>query len=78
MVILTILIFPIHEHYIFPSVCVFISFSEYRSYTSLGRFISRYFIPFDTIVLFISLSHSSLHYKCFDIGLTGHVFGCGT
>ena len=54
--------------YIFPSVCVIFNFfhqcSEYRSFTSLVRFITRYFIIFDVvateIVFLISLSISSL------------------
>ena len=72
MVILTILIFSIQEqgisfHLFVLSSISFISvlqFSECRSFTSLGRFIPRYFILFDEmvyeIVSLISLSHSSL------------------
>ena len=43
--------------FIFPSVCIIFNFfhqhcmvSEYKSFTSLGRFITRYFIKFDVIV----------------------------
>ena len=68
IVILTILILPIQEHgisfHLFVSSSIsFISvlqFSEYRSFVSLGRFITRYFILFDAmengIVPLISLS----------------------
>ena len=68
IVIFTILILPIQEHGI--SLHLFVSslislisdlwFSEYRSFTSLGRFIPRYFTLFVTmvngIVSLISLS----------------------
>ena len=72
MVIFTVLILPIKEHgislYLFVSSLIsFISvlyFSEYRSFTSLGRFIPRYFILFvavvNGIVSLISLSDLSL------------------
>ena len=58
ILIFTILIFPIHEHGIFLNLFVsswisFISalqFSIYRSFVSLGQFISKYFILFITIV----------------------------
>ena len=72
MVILTILILQIREHgvafhlFVLSSIS-FISvlqFSGYRSFTSLGRFIPRYFILFDVIVngivFLISLCDSSL------------------
>ena len=72
MVILTILILQIREHgvafhlFVLSSIS-FISvlqFSGYRSFTSLGRFIPRYFILFDVIVngivSLISLSDTSL------------------
>ena len=72
MVILTILILPVHEHsipfhlFLLSSVS-FISvlqFFEYKSFTSLGRFILRYFILFDAVVngnaSLISLSDSLL------------------
>ena len=72
MGILMILILPIHEHcicfHLFVSSSVFffdiLYFSEYRSFTSLVKFIPRYFIYFDAsvngIVFLISLSDSSL------------------
>ena len=54
--------------YIFPSLCLifdfFQQFSEYRSFASLGGFILRYFILFDSVVSeiasLISLSDSLL------------------
>ena len=54
-VFLTILILPIQEHNIsfhlfLSSFISILQFSEYRSCTSLGRFIPRYFILFDTVV----------------------------
>ena len=72
MVILTILIFSIHEHSIsfhlyMSSLISFISvlqFSKCRSFTSLDGFIPRFFILFDSIingiVSLISLSDSLL------------------
>ena len=72
IVILTLLILPIQEHVIslhlfVSSLIYFISilqFSEYRSFVSLGRFISRYFILFDVmvnaIISLISFSDLSL------------------
>ena len=72
MAILTILILPIHDHgmsfHLFISSSIsFISllqFSEYRSFTSLVKFIPRHFILFKVIVnrtiFLISLSDSSL------------------
>ena len=73
MVILTILILPIQEHYIsfhlfvHPSSISFISvlqFSAYGYFASLGRFIPRYSILFDAVVngiaSLISLSDISL------------------
>ena len=72
MVILTMLMLPVHEHSIslhllMSSFISFISvlwFSEYRSFTSLVRFIPRYFILFvammNGIVSLISLSDLSL------------------
>ena len=71
MIILTILILPVHGHSVSfhlstLSSISFISvlqFSEYRSFTSLVRFIPSYFIHFDAmvsgIVSLISLSDSS-------------------
>ena len=70
--VLTIFIFPIHEHGMFfhffvSSSVYFISFlyfSAYRSFTSLVRFIPRYFILLGAIVngvsFFICLSVASL------------------
>ena len=56
-VILTLLILPIQENSIYFHVCVFfdffisiLQFSEYRSFNSLGRFITVYFILFDVMV----------------------------
>ena len=70
MDILTILIFPIHEHLFVSFSCSFISvlqFSQYRSFASLVKFIPRYFILFDAVVnviiFFISLSDSLLVYR---------------
>ena len=72
IVILTILIFAVHEHGISSHVFVsssipFISvleFSVHRSFTCLGRFVPRYFITFgvfvNEIVCLIYLSDSSL------------------
>ena len=72
MVILTILILPVQGHgisfHLFVSSSIsFISvlyFSEYMSFTSLGRFIPRYFILFgmtlNGVVSLIALSDSSL------------------
>ena len=72
MVSLTILILLIHKHSIYfhlfvSSLVSFISvseFSKHKSFTSLVRYIPRYFILFDTvlngIVFLISLSDSSL------------------
>uniref|UniRef100_A0A8W4FDG8 Uncharacterized protein n=1 Tax=Sus scrofa TaxID=9823 RepID=A0A8W4FDG8_PIG len=72
MVILTILILPIQEHgisfhlFVSPSISFIrvLEFSEYRSFASLGRFISRHFILFDAmvngIVSLTSLSDISL------------------
>ena len=69
MNILTILILPIHGHQkslLSPSVSFLnaFPFSEYRSFTFLGKLIPKYFILFDTIVngivFFISPSDSSL------------------
>ena len=72
MAILTILILPSQEHGISFHLLVsslislksVLWFSEYRSFTSLVRFIPRYFILFDAIVngivFLISLSASSL------------------
>ena len=66
------LILPIQEHgislhlFVSSSVSssVSYSFSEYRSFASLGKFIPRYFILFDMmvngIISLISLSDSSL------------------
>ena len=59
MVILTVLILLVHEHgiafHLFVSSSIsFISvlqFSENRSFTFLVRFIPRYFILFDVIVI---------------------------
>ena len=55
IVIFTILIFPIQERGIslilyFFSLVVSYSFSEYRLFASLGRFIPRYFILFAAVV----------------------------
>ena len=59
MVILTILIFLIHEHsipfHLFVSssisfISVLVGFEYNRSFTSLGTFLPRYFILFDEIV----------------------------
>ena len=71
-VLFTILIFKIHKHdislHLFVSslisfICI-LKFSEYRSFSSLGRFIPKYFILFDVmvsgIVSLISLSDVSL------------------
>ena len=72
MAILTILILSVHEHGIFFHLFVLSSisfinvlyFSEYMSFTSLVKFVVRYFILFDLIVngivSLISLSASSL------------------
>ena len=72
MVILTILTLPIHEHgisfHLFVQSSVYfisvLQFSEYKSFTSLVRFIPRYFILFDGsvngIVFLIYLSDISL------------------
>ena len=72
MDILMMLILPIHEHgmcfhlFVSPLVSFFsvLKFSEYRSFTSSGRFIPRYFILFVAIVceivFLISFSVSSL------------------
>ena len=70
--ILMMLIHPIHEHgicfHLFVSAlisffCV-VWFSEYRSFTSLGRFITRYFISFVALAngffFLISVSDVSL------------------
>ena len=71
MYILTVLIFPIYEHRISFHLFVSSSFSfinvlqssGYRSFTSLVKFITKYFIVFDAIingfVFLISLSNSS-------------------
>ena len=70
--ILTILILPVHEHgissHLFISSSVsfikVLQFSVYRFFTSLVKFIPKYFILFDAIVnetvSFISFSDSSL------------------
>ena len=58
MVILTILIFPVHEHGIAFHVFVLSSvsftsvlqFSKYKYFTSLVRFIPKYFILLDAII----------------------------
>ena len=79
MVILTIFMILIQEHYIFPSVSSSISFigvlefSKHRAFTSLGRFIPRYFffyVMINGIVSLISLSYCieiqqiSVYYFC--------------
>lgn len=71
MNISTILIFPVHKNrisshlFVSSSICLLhiFYFSIYRSYTSLVKFILRYFILFNVIVnkiFLISLSDSSL------------------
>ena len=72
IVILTILILPVEEHsvsfYLFMWFAVsfigILKFSEYRSFASLGKVITRYIILFDAvvngIVTLISLSGFSL------------------
>ena len=72
IIFLTILIFPVQEHgmslHLFVTCLIsFISvlqFLKYRSFGSLGRFIPRYFIPFNVmvngVVSLISLSDSFL------------------
>ena len=71
MVILTILIIPIHEHgisfHLFVSTSIsFISilwFSKYSSFTSMVRFIPRYFTLFDAIVNgIVSLTSLTVHF----------------
>ena len=67
---LTIVILPFHVHYFFPSfwsssisfssVLFILSINKYRSFTSLGRFIPRYFILLNAMVNWIvSLSSIS-------------------
>ena len=61
ILILVVLILPIQEHGV--SFHLFLSnlfsfirvleFSEYKSFVSLGRFVPRYFILFDTMVTMI-------------------------
>ena len=75
MVILTVLILPIHEHHIsfhlfvsssVPSINT-LQVSEYSFFTSLVRFIARYFNLFDAIVngivFLVSFSYSLLVYR---------------
>ena len=67
--ILTILVLPIHElgvtfHLFVSSISFIMSYRFYRSFNSLAKFISRYFILFDAtingIVFLISSSDSLL------------------
>ena len=70
--ILTIFVLPIHDHamsfHLFVSSSIssinVLQFSKYRSFTSLAKFIPRYFIIFDVIVngivFLMSLSAASL------------------
>ena len=66
MIILTILIIWIHEHsmsfhpFVLSSVSflIVLKFSEYRSFTSLGRFVPKYFILWCSCIIGCFLSEN--------------------